>query len=139
MNALSDFLSNPSTGFIVVKMLIPAFMCILFLQSGTDKVFDYKGNLSYFTDHFKNSPLASTVGLLMPVITILEVASGILCAIGTVALASGNNKWAFWGLIVAALSFLSLFFGQRVAKDYAGAVTIANYFILNVLGLLLLV
>lgn len=139
MNTLSEFLSNPGTGFIFVKMLIPAFMAILFVQSGLDKVLDYKGNLGYFTDHFKNSPLASTVGLLMPVITLLEVAAGILCAIGSVALANGNTKWAFWGLMVAALSFLCLFLGQRVAKDYAGALTIATYFVLNVLGLLLLV
>jgi DoxX len=139
MNVLSDIFNNPGIGFIFVKMLIPAFMAILFVQSGLDKVFDYKGNLAYFTDHFKSSPLASTVGLLMPIITLMEVAAGILCLIGTIALASGNTKWAFWGLMVAALSFLSLFFGQRVAKDYAGALTIVTYFVLNVLGLLLLV
>jgi hypothetical protein len=34
---------------------------------------------------------------------------------------------------------LSLFFGQRVAKDYAGALSIAVYFGVNVLGLLILV
>ena len=40
------------------------------------------------------------------------------------------------GLLVAALNFLALFFGQRIAKDYEGAAVLVNYFILNVLGLL---
>jgi putative oxidoreductase len=41
-------------------------------------------------------------------------------------------------LMLAAAAFLCLFFGQRLAKDYAGAVSIANYFIVNIVGLLLL-
>jgi putative oxidoreductase len=119
--------------------MIPAFMAILFLQSSIDKIMDYKGNLAYFTDHFKNSPLAKMVGLMTPILTILEFTAGVLCAIGTISLYSGNKFWAFSGLIVAGISFLSLFFGQRVAKDYTGALSIAIYFGVNVLGLLILV
>ena len=118
--------------------MIPAFMSILFLQSSLDKILDYKGNLAYFTAHFKNSPLAKTVGLMTPVLTILEFMAGVLCAIGVVALYSGNKFWAFSGLLVAGIAFLSLFFGQRVAKDYAGALSIATYFGINILGLLIL-
>ena len=40
------------------------------------------------------------------------------------------------GLLIAALNFLALFFGQRIAKDYEGAAVLVNYFILNILGLL---
>jgi hypothetical protein len=129
----------PETSYTLVKMMIPAFMAILFLQSSLDKIMDYKGNLAYFKDHFKNSPLAKTVGIMMPVLTILEFTAGVLCVIGTVSLYSGNKFWAFSGLVVAGVSLLSLFFGQRVAKDYAGALSIAVYFGVNVLGLLILV
>lgn len=139
MNDILSFFNNSSNSFTIVKMLVPAFMAILFLQSSLDKVFNYTATLDYFKDHFKNSPLRKTVNLLMPVITFLEVTAGFLCAIGTVSMATGNTKWAFWGLVTAALSFLSLFFGQRVAKDYEGAVSIAIYFTLNLVGLLLLV
>jgi hypothetical protein len=131
-----DFLHNSHT---LVKLLVPAFMAILFLQSGLDKVFNYAGNLAYFTDHFKNSPLSKTVGLLMPTITILEVAAGILSALGAaMLLVDGSEILAYWGLMLSAAAFLCLFFGQRLAKDYGGAVSIANYFIVNIVGLLLL-
>lgn len=137
MTLLFDLMGNVG-GFTLVKMLVPAFMSILFLQSGLDKVFDYKGNLDYFTDHFKNSPLSKTVGLLMPTITILEVSAGIISAIGTISLVFGSEIWAFVGLMLAGVSLLALFFGQRVAKDYGGASVLSGYFILVVVGLLIL-
>lgn len=134
---LFDLIGNLGS-FTLVKMLVPALMSILFLQSGLDKVFNYKDNLDYFTDHFKKSPLSKTVGLLMPTITILEVAAGISSAIGTVSLLFGSEIWAYWGMMLSGVSLLALFFGQRVAKDYAGAGALTGYFILVVVGLLIL-
>jgi uncharacterized membrane protein YphA (DoxX/SURF4 family) len=139
MNDIFAFSNNSSNSFTFVKMLVPAFMAILFLQSGMDKLFNYTSTLAYFTDHFKNSPLSKTVKILTPVITFLEIIAGILCAIGTVSIIlMDNSKLAFGGLMVAAVAFLSLFLGQRVVKDYAGAGSITLYFILNIIGLLLL-
>ena len=134
---LFDLIGNLGS-FTLVKMLVPALMSILFLQSGLDKVFNYKDNLDYFTDHFKKSPLSKTVGLLMPTITLLEVAAGISSAIGTVSLLFGSEIWAYWGMMLSGVSLLALFFGQRVAKDYAGAGALTGYFILVVVGLLIL-
>ena len=124
--------------FTLVKAIAPAIMSILFLQSGLDKVLNYKGNLDYFTDHFKNSPLSKSVGMLMPTITSLEVSAGIISAIGAVALLLGIEILAYIGLLLSAVSLLCLFFGQRIAKDYAGAGALVNYFIAVVVGLLLL-
>ena len=138
MNTILDFFNSHGSHFTLVKMLVPCFMAILFLQSGFNKAFDYKGNLDYFTDHFKNSPLSKTVGLLMPTITILEIAAGITSAVGVIALIFGSETWAFYGLLLAALDFLCLFFGQRLAKDYGGAASLSSYFAVNVIGLLLL-
>ena len=69
---------------LLVKLLFAAFNGILFTQSGLDKVFHYQGNLDYFKDHFKKSPLASSIGLLMPVITLLETSAGLISLAGLV-------------------------------------------------------
>jgi hypothetical protein len=37
---------------------------------------------------------------------------------------------AFAGAVIAAAALTALFFGQRVAKDYAGAATLVPYFLL---------
>jgi hypothetical protein len=137
MTFLFDLL-GAAGNYGLVKTLIPALMAILFLQSGFDKVFNYKGNLAYFTDHFKNSPLRKTVGLLLPTITILEIAAGMMSAIGTVSLFFGNEILAYTGLMLSGASLLCLFFGQRLAKDYAGAGGLVGYFILVIMGLGLL-
>jgi hypothetical protein len=53
-----------------------------------------------------------------------------------VNLVNGNNMLLTIGLLIAALNFLALFLGQRIAKDYEGAAVLVNYFILNIIGLL---
>jgi uncharacterized membrane protein YphA (DoxX/SURF4 family) len=131
-----DILNIEMLHFTIIKILVSTLIAILFLQSGFDKVLNYKGNLSYFQDYFKNSPLKSTVSLLLPTITILEVAAGLLSALGVfMILFTTNFQWGFWGLVLAAFDIICLFFGQRMAKDYAAAASIAGYFTLIILGL----
>jgi hypothetical protein len=132
-----DLLSLEISHIATIKLLVSALVAILFLQSGFDKVLNYKGNLSYFQDYFKNSPLKNTVGLLMPTITLLEVAAGVLSAVGIfMILAKDNDLIGFWGLVVASFAILCLFFGQRMAKDYAAAAAMVGYFTLTILGLI---
>ena len=117
-------------------LFITAFLGILFLQSGLDKVLDYKGNLDYFRDHFKNSPLASSVSLLLPSITLLEVATGVVSAWAFLqTLVTGQSPAAIFSPALAGASLLGLFFGQRLAKDYAGAAALVPYFLVVLLGL----
>jgi hypothetical protein len=126
----------------LIHLLVPSFMAILFLQSGLDKAFNYKGNQAYLTDFFKNSILANTVGILMPLITILELATGITCAIGVIGLALNMDNMetvVFAGLFLAAKTILCLFLGQRIAKDYAGAANMVGYFLVALLGLYIFV
>lgn len=116
-------------------LLVAAFNGILFTQSGLDKVLHYGGNFAYFKDHFKGSPLAPTVPLLLPAITLLELSAGLLSLAGiAVFLLQGQKDIGYWGQVLAATSLLSLFFGQRVAKDYAGAASLAAYFLVGVVG-----
>nr|AIF19342.1 hypothetical protein [uncultured marine group II/III euryarchaeote KM3_86_F07] len=121
----------------IVQSLIGFFLSIALLQSGLDKIIDRKGNLEWLSGHFSNSPLRGLVPLLLKVVTVLEIFAGSCTLIGSfVNLVNGNNMLLTAGLLVAALNFLALFFGQRIAKDYEGAAVLVNYFILNVLGLL---
>jgi uncharacterized membrane protein YphA (DoxX/SURF4 family) len=113
------------------QLLTAAMLAICFLQSGIDKVVDFKGNLAWLTGHFSKTPFRGQVAPMLVVVTILECAAGILCAIGLVQIAlDGTHKTALYGAELAALNIVMLFFGQRMAKDYAGAATLVSYFIL---------
>ncbi|MFT4568993.1 MAG: putative membrane protein YphA (DoxX/SURF4 family) [Saprospiraceae bacterium] len=121
------------------QLLCLALLAILFLQSGLDKVFNYKGNLEWLTGHFAKSPLKGTVGILMPVITILEVAAGVCCAIGFVSLmATGSTDLGLIGAQLSSISLLALFFGQRLAQQYEGAANLIPYFLVTIATIYLL-
>ncbi|MBV6458050.1 MAG: hypothetical protein HONBIEJF_01172 [Fimbriimonadaceae bacterium] len=101
---------------------------VAFGQSGMDKITDAKGNREWLDGHFANSPFKGMVGVLLPAITLLELASAVLCGVGIVLLVTGNGtECAKWALALCGLTLLCLFAGQRLAKDYAGAMTLAVY------------
>src|SRR5436309_13901406 len=128
-----------SGAIFILQILVSAFLAILFLQSGIDKVVDRRGNLEFLQGHFAKSPLAGMVPLLVTVITILEIAAGALSAIGCVLiLVTHDPTVAFYGAVIAAVSILGLFFGQRMAKDYAGAAILVPYFLLTLIAIYLL-
>src|SRR5258708_28228995 len=104
---------NASRGTIfILQILTSAFLAVLFLQSGIDKVVDRRGNVEFLQGHFAKSPLAGMVRMLVTLITILEVLAGVLSAIGCVViLATHNSVIAFYGAVVSAVSILALFFG----------------------------
>lgn len=112
------------------EILLLLFMVITFLQSGVDKLLDWKGNLSWLKGHFEKTPLKNLVPLLLGTVLIIELVAGALCAIGAFQIAtSAASTFAFYGAITSCIALLMLLFGQRIAKDYAGAMTIAVYFI----------
>lgn len=120
-------------------LFVSAFFAILFLQSGLDKVFDYGGNRQYFTRQFQHSPLAKSVGMLLPAITFLEVLTGMVSAAAFVlTLVNGHCVFLLYSPMLAGLTLLCLFFGQRMAKDYAGAAGIVPYFLVALLGIWML-
>lgn len=124
---------------IIPHILVSAFLAVLFLQSGIDKVIDRKGNLAWLTGYFAKSILKNMVAFNLTVITILEISAGALCAVGILEIAFYQTfVLSLYGTILSALSILCLFTGQRLAKDYAGAAGLVPYFILTVLGLTLL-
>ena len=123
----------------LMQLFIAAFLAILFLQSGIDKVVDRPGNLEWLKGHFAKSALAGVVPVILTTITILELAAGILSAIGCIfVLLSHDSTVAFYGAIISAIAILALFFGQRMAKDYAGAAVLVPYFLFALVAIYLL-
>lgn len=107
------------------------FVAILFIQSGLDKVFDWNGNLEWLTGHFGETPLKPFVPMMLATITVLEILTGVLSAVGFVYfLFTGSVFLIFIAAVLGAASITALFFGQRVAKDYEGAAVLVPYFIL---------
>jgi uncharacterized membrane protein YphA (DoxX/SURF4 family) len=122
--------TDAALALLILQVLAALFLAILFLQSGIDKITDRKGNLEWLTGHFAKSPLARMVPLLVTVITVLELGAGALSAAGVVQIVALHSAMlAFWGAVLAGVSIVCLFFGQRVAKDYAGAAGLVPYFL----------
>ena len=123
----------------VMQILVSAFLAILFLQSAIDKVIDHRGNLEWLKGHFAKSPLAGIVPALLICITILEAAAGALSVVGCVLIIClKDSTVALYGAILSAAAITALFFGQRVAKEYAGAAVLVPYFLLTLLAIYLL-
>ena len=123
----------------LMQIFASAFLAVLFLQSGIDKIVDRRGNLEWLSGHFAKSPLAGIVPALLICITILEVPAGALSAVGCVlVILLKDSTIAFYGAIISAAAITALFFGQRMAKDYAGAAVLVPYFLLTLVAIYLL-
>ena len=121
------------------ELLILGFLIVTFLQSGIDKIVDWKGNVSFIKGHFSNSPLKNSVPLLLMIILITEIIASLFMLLGAYELiSSGDKTFALIGTELAALALIFLLIGQRLAKDYAGAMTLAVYFATTIFGVYLL-
>lgn len=119
-----------------IQLLTSAFLAVLFLQSGFDKLFDRDGNLAFLREHFENSPVGGQVELMLTVITVFELLTGLLSGLGTLAILFwGGTCFAYFGAVLSGITVVMLFFGQRVAKDYAGAATLVPYFLLSLVAI----
>ena len=131
-------LSGMGMAITGARLVTSAFLAILFIQSGLDKVFDRAGNISWISEHFANSPLATHVPWLLTIVTIAELLAGGLAALSVAALLGGGGLFlGFSAALLSALSLIMLFFGQRMAKDYEGAGVLVPYFAVVVMGMAL--
>jgi hypothetical protein len=130
MAGVEGFFSSENLRNIPV-LFAGLWLAILFLQSGVDKIVNYKGNLEWLTGHFEKSPLKGTVGLMLPVLTLMECSTGALAVGGIVFYVLGGTlAYLFCAGVLGATTLTALFFGQRMAQDYPGAVSLVPYFIL---------
>jgi hypothetical protein len=67
----------------------------------------------------------------------MELAAGTLSAIGcALILLRRDSTIAFYGVVLAGLALLALFFGQRMAKEYPGAASLVPYFLVVIAGVI---
>lgn len=120
---------------IIVLLFTGAFFSILFIQSSLDKMFNWKSELEFNKEHFSKTFLKPTVPLMFTVLTLMEFSSGVLSAVGLFAMwQTGETTIPLYAACLCATTFLCLFFGQRIAKDYAGAQSLVSYFIVSLIA-----
>ncbi|MCM4155009.1 DoxX family protein [Gramella sp. AN32] len=123
----------------ITEILILLFVLITFMQSGIDKMVDWKANIEWLKGHFSDTFLSGSVPFMVGVIAIIEIITGILAILGILwILAYNDMTLGFYSCILACLTLIMLLFGQRVAKDYAGAFTLTGYFIVCIIGVYIL-
>jgi len=121
------------------QILILLFFIITYLLSVLEKLADWKGTVAYYSAHFKNTILKNLIPLLLVNVVIFEIAALVFITLGLYFLVKEDTLFiAKIGLEISALTLLMFLLGQRLAKDYPGAMNIAVYFILNVFGIYLL-
>ena len=121
------------------EILILLFFIVTYLYSVLEKLTDWKGTIAYYSNHFKNTMLQKMIPLLLINILIFEIASVFFLTFGSYFLMKDSSfVIAKIGLEISAITFLQFLVGQRIAKDYSGAMNITVYFILNVFGISLL-
>jgi hypothetical protein len=121
------------------EILLLLFFIITYFLSVIEKIADWKNTVIYYTNHFKNTVLYKMIPLVLVQVLIFEIAALILLCMGLYFLVTENSTFmAKIGLEISALTLLQFLLGQRLAKDYAGAMNITVYFILNSIGIYLL-
>lgn len=112
------------------SILILIFLAVTFITSAHDKVFYWNNNVSWLKEHFGKTILKNFVPLSLGIILVLELLAGILSIVGCIEIyINGGRLFGFYGAVFSCISLIFLLLGQRLAKDYDGARTIAIYFI----------
>lgn len=129
---MSIFNNNSAEIFILLFFIVTYFFSVL------EKVTDWKNTVSYYTNHFKKTILCKMIPLLLINVIAFEITAVILLTIGLYfTVTEGSLLIAKVGFEISAIILLLFLVGQRLAKDYAGAMNITVYFILNVIGIYL--
>ena len=130
---MSIFKNNSAEILILIFFIFTYFLSVL------EKLADWRGTIAYYTNHFKNTILHKMIPVLLVNILIFEIVVVFLLVVGLYFLVvDGNFLIAKVALEVSAIILLQFLVGQRLSKDYPGAMNITVYFILNSIGLYLL-
>ncbi len=88
----------------IVQILASLFFSIVFFQSGIDKIIDREGNLEFFKDHFKDTPLDKIFSPALSILAFLEITTAGVCLFGfTYSLIFADTTFIFYGLLLAGL------------------------------------
>jgi hypothetical protein len=128
--------------YTTASILVLIFLTVTFVQSAYDKVFAWQGNVEWLKGHFANtSLLKNNVPAALFIILILELITGVLCLTGCAQMLithGVDDIFGYYGAIFSCITLILLLLGQRLAKDYDGARTIAIYFVPAIIAVCLL-
>ena len=117
------------------SILVLLFLAVTFVQSAYDKIFDWQANVKWLKSHFAKTILKDYISFAMVLLVILELITGVLTLIGCVEiLVNGGRLFGYYGAVFSCITLIIMLLGQRLAKDYDGARTIAIYFVPAVLA-----
>ncbi|GAA4068042.1 hypothetical protein GCM10022389_11450 [Flavobacterium cheonanense] len=117
------------------SVLVLVFLTITFIMSAHDKLFHWNDNMAWMKPHFEKTILKNFVPQALGVLVFFELIAGISCVVGIIELyINGGRMFGFYGAVFSCISLLMMLFGQRLAKDFDGARTIAIYFVIAILG-----
>lgn len=120
----------------LVRLLLTLLLAILFVDAALEKFRDWRGTLGFFREHFAKTWLRPFVVPLLAVLTGMMTAAALACLGGVAQLLAGQPpSLAWWGAALSAATLLSLFFGQQVAKDHAGANGLVPFFLASLFAL----
>ncbi|MAQ31765.1 MAG: DoxX family protein [Flavobacteriales bacterium] len=119
---------------------ISFFFCILFLQSGLDKLVNWNDNLNFFKDHFNKTIFQNFTFISLAFLMFLECLAGLIFSIVLISVSFAGFSsliiaLLLVGIIMSNFIICCLFLGQRMANDYAGAANLVIYFLVSLLSL----
>ncbi|MCG1035075.1 DoxX family protein [Polaribacter sargassicola] len=121
------------------EILILLFLIITFVISAFEKISDWTGNILFIKEHFKESPLKNKVPFLLAILLLVEIVASLLMIIGVYQIYTSEIKEiALLGIELSAVSLIFMLIGQRLAKDYPGAMSLGVYFLITLFGVYLL-
>ena len=100
-------------------IIILVFLAITFIQSGYDKVNDWKGNVEWLKGHFSQTILKNQVPQAVLLILILEVLAGAFAVIGIIEImVNEGTQFAFFaGLIqIGKISVEKILSQEKIAQ-----------------------
>jgi len=117
------------------SVLVLLFLAVTFIMSTHEKLFHWNETMAWMKPHFEKTILKNYVPFATGILVFLEIISSILCLVGIVELYFYDVRlFGFYGAVYSCITLLLMLFGQRLAKDFDGARTIAIYFAVAVLG-----
>ena len=107
MNCYNKFLIMGFLQKHITEILILIFLSITFILSGIEKITDWKGNINFITEHFKNSPLKNFVPFLLMIVLVIELIASVFMLVGIFQLSTnGKNEVALLGCVLSAVTIL---------------------------------
>ncbi len=123
---------------LFLQIFALSYILILFGQTAADKLFNWDANKDYLKNYFTNSPLNKFSGILFFILFFLEASAFLFSSLAIFNLLLISCGAGYPDAVVflngqSALSMdlalLGIFFGQRLAKDYASAASSTTYLI----------